>query len=68
MIGARAIALTPLVPEGRISYAGENWAATIEPRTRFIEAGSSVRITAVEGLRLRVQPVYILKSDVDPPE
>lgn len=68
MIGARGIVLTPLAPEGRVSYAGENWAAIIEPRATFVEAGSSVRIVAVEGLRLRVQPVYVLKRDVDPPE
>jgi len=68
MIGARGITLTPLAPEGRISYGGENWAAILEPRTSFIGAGSSVRIIAVEGLRLRVQPVYILQSNVDPLE
>lgn len=65
MIGARAITLTALTPQGRVTYGGENWAATLEPPLTHIEEGTSVRITAVEGLRLRVQPVFTLKNAVE---
>jgi membrane-bound serine protease (ClpP class) len=57
MIGAKAIALTALLPEGRVNYAGENWAAILVPPTTSVDAGSEVQIVAVEGLRLFVQPI-----------
>lgn len=58
MIGAKAIALTPLLPEGRVNYGGENWAAVLEGSTQSVDAGAEVQIVAVEGLRLHVQPLY----------
>lgn len=58
MIGAKAIALTPLLPEGRVNYGGENWAAVLEGTGQFVDAGTEVQIVAVEGLRLHVQPLY----------
>jgi membrane-bound serine protease (ClpP class) len=58
MIGAKAIALTPLLPEGRVNYGGENWAAVLEGNTLSVDAGTEVQIVAVEGLRLHVQPLY----------
>lgn len=57
MIGATAIALTPLLPEGRVNYAGENWAAILDPPATSVDAGSQVQIVAVEGLRLHVVPL-----------
>src|SRR6266581_1716059 len=56
MIGAKAIALTPLLPEGRVRYEGEDWAAVLEPPATSVDAGSEVQIVAVVGLRLHVQP------------
>ena len=57
MIGAKAIALTPLLPEGRVSFGGEDWAAVLDAPATSVDPGSEVRIVAVEGLRLHVQPV-----------
>src|SRR5438270_1990793 len=57
MIGAKATALTPLLPEGRVSYGGENWAAVLDDPGTSVDAGSEVQIVAVEGLRLHVRPV-----------
>ena len=57
MIGAKATALTPLLPEGRVSYGGENWAAVLDDPGASVDAGSEVQIVAVEGLRLHVRPV-----------
>ncbi|MHB8595279.1 MAG: NfeD family protein [Ktedonobacteraceae bacterium] len=58
MIGAKAIALTPLLPEGRVNYGGENWAAVLEGSTQSVDAGTEVQIISVEGLHLHVQPLY----------
>lgn len=58
MIGTRVTALTPLLPEGRVSYGGENWAALLDPVTALADAGSVLEVIAVEGLRLRVRPVH----------
>lgn len=55
MIGEKVTALTPLLPEGRVSYGGENWAAVLDPPTMTVDAGSELRIVAIEGLRLHVQ-------------
>lgn len=55
MIGERVTALTPLVPEGRVSYGGENWAAVLDPPTLTVDAGSELRIVSVDGLLLHVQ-------------
>ena len=57
MIGAEATALTPLLPEGRVSYGGENWAAVVDGPATSVDSGSQVRILNVEGLLLHVQPV-----------
>jgi membrane-bound serine protease (ClpP class) len=59
MIGAQAIALTPLTPEGRVSYGGENWAATLLDASS-VDAGAKVLIVSVNGLRLFVRPVRSL--------
>jgi membrane-bound serine protease (ClpP class) len=57
MIGAKATALTPLLPEGRVKYGGENWAAVVDPPTTSVDQGSEVQIVSVEGLRLHVVPI-----------
>jgi membrane-bound serine protease (ClpP class) len=59
MIGARATALTPLIPEGRVRYGGEDWAATLVDASS-LDAGVEVQIVHVEGLRLFVRPVRSL--------
>jgi membrane-bound serine protease (ClpP class) len=65
MIGATAIALTPLLPEGRVSFGGEDWAAVLDaPAT--VDPGSEVRIVAVEGLCLHVRPVIDTLSTSSP--
>jgi len=56
MIGAKVTALTPLIPEGRVSYGGEDWAAVLEGAPS-IDAGVEVQVMRVEGLRLHVRPV-----------
>lgn len=56
MIGAKVIALTPLLPEGRVSYGGENWAAILDPPAVSADEESVLQIVSVEGLRLHVRP------------
>lgn len=58
MIGALAVATTPLMPEGRVDYAGENWSAVLDNPNMSLDPGSEVRIVSVEGLRLHVAPVF----------
>ncbi len=63
MIGAVATALTPLLPQGRVRYQGEDWAAVVEAPTTSVDAGSEVQIVAVEGLRLHVRPIVYTLSN-----
>ncbi|HLZ81908.1 MAG TPA: nodulation protein NfeD [Ktedonobacteraceae bacterium] len=65
MIGAKAVALTPLLPEGRVRYGGEDWSAVLDDPAESADAGSEVRVVAVEGLRLRVQAVRYRPAAVD---
>ncbi len=65
MIGAKAVALTPLLPEGRVRYGGEDWSAVIDDPAESADAGSEVQVVAVEGLRLRVKAVRYRPSIVD---
>ncbi|TMD68017.1 MAG: nodulation protein NfeD [Chloroflexi bacterium] len=58
MIGAKAEVLTPLLPEGRVRYGGEDWAAFLDDPTASVDEGSEVQVVAVEGLQLRVRPVH----------
>ncbi len=58
MIGCRATALTPLLPEGRVRYGGEDWAATLEAPATSADEGSEVQIVAVDGLRLHVRLLH----------
>jgi membrane-bound serine protease (ClpP class) len=63
MIGAKAIALTPLNPEGRVDYGGENWAAVLDDPAMSVDPGTEVRIISVEKLRLHVVPTFDRVSD-----
>jgi membrane-bound serine protease (ClpP class) len=68
MIGVRVVALTPLQPEGWVSYYGENWAAVLDPPATFADTGTALIITSVTGLRLHVRPVRAqLMTDTRPP-
>jgi membrane-bound serine protease (ClpP class) len=60
MIGAKVTAITPLLPEGRVSYGGENWAAVLNNPTTSVDANTELQVVAVDGLRLFVQPVHLL--------
>lgn len=53
LIGARAVALTPLNPAGAVLCEGERWSALAEEGE--IAAGEELTVTGVEGLRLRVR-------------
>lgn len=67
MIGGKAVALTPLIPEGRVDYTGENWAAIVDLPATSADAGSEVQIVAVEGLRLHVRPVRAVVDTISNP-
>ena len=54
LVGARAVARTALVPEGKVFLQGEWWNAVSEAE---VAAGAEVEITAVDGLTLHVRPV-----------
>ncbi len=53
MIGEIGIASTQLAPEGQVLVRGEYWTAVADAE---ISAGARVRVKAVEGLKLRVDP------------
>jgi membrane-bound serine protease (ClpP class) len=55
MIGERAEVIQALDPEGRVKLRGEIWAAVAEDRATFAP-GERVRVTAVDGLKVRVGP------------
>jgi len=53
LVGETGVVKTPLTPTGRIQVHGERWLARCRtPMT----AGQRVRVTAVEGLMLEVEP------------
>jgi len=54
MIGATGSAITELSPEGKVLVRGEYWDAVA---LRPVTAGARVRITAVDKLKLTVEPV-----------
>jgi membrane-bound serine protease (ClpP class) len=62
MIGAKATALTPLTPEGRVSYGGENWAAMLVDASS-VDAGVEVQVVSVNGLLLFVRPLRSLPQE-----
>lgn len=54
MIGTTGSALTELAPEGKVFVRGEYWDAVA---ARPVAAGAPVRITAIDKLKLTVEPV-----------
>jgi membrane-bound serine protease (ClpP class) len=52
MIGRTGVARMPLAPEGQVQVEGELWRAVVDDGP--VAAGEPVRVTAVEGLTLRV--------------
>jgi membrane-bound serine protease (ClpP class) len=55
LIGRRAVARSPLDPNGMVFVDGEYWSATVEEGS--VEQGEEVVVTAVEGLKLMVRKV-----------
>ncbi len=53
MIGLIGTAMTNLVPEGKVFVHGEYWDAIA---VRPADAGAHVKITAIDGLKLTVEP------------
>ena len=56
MVGEIGTARTPLTPEGKVFIHGEIWNATANAN---VAEGENVRVTAVDGLKLRVEPVAV---------
>jgi membrane-bound serine protease (ClpP class) len=54
LIGASAAVISPLAPDGQVKVNGEIWQAHAEGEARV---GEHVRITAVNGLTLEVEPM-----------
>lgn len=55
MIGERAEVIEACDPEGRVKVHGEIWAAVADDAGGFAP-GARVRVTAVDGLKVRVGP------------
>jgi membrane-bound serine protease (ClpP class) len=52
LVGARAVTVEKLAPEGRVRLGGEIWNAVAD---RTVEVGDEVEIAGVDGLKLRVR-------------
>lgn len=66
MIGAIVLTSTPLQPDGRVMFKGEDWTAILDDPSASVDPGTEVRIVAVEGLLLHVQPVVDRLSESAP--
>ena len=53
MVSEIGVAYTPLAPSGKVFVHGEYWDAEC---TRPVEKGASVKVIAIDGLRLTVEP------------
>ena len=53
MIGMTGVALTECAPDGQVKIKGQIWKAHC---AEGVAAGASVRVDAIEGLRLDVSP------------
>lgn len=62
MIGNLAITRTPLSPIGQVEVRGELWQARLEGLSE-LPTGVVVRIRAISGLQLVVEPTSILSTD-----
>ena len=56
LIGALGIVSADLDPEGWVRIGAERWRARVSREHAPVPAGSTVRVTAVDGLLLRVEP------------
>jgi membrane-bound serine protease (ClpP class) len=54
LVGREAEAITPLDPDGQVKLNGEIWRVHT---SRNAEIGDRVRVTAVDGLTLEVEPL-----------
>jgi len=54
MIGTTGAAVTEIAPEGKVLVRGEYWNAVAE---KPLPAGARVRVTAIDNLKLTVEPV-----------
>jgi membrane-bound serine protease (ClpP class) len=66
MVGAIVLTSTALQPVGRVMFKGEDWTAILDDPSASVDPGTEVRIVAVEGLLLHVQPVVDRLSDSAP--
>jgi membrane-bound ClpP family serine protease len=57
LIGALGTVSAPLDPEGWIRIGSERWRARVSREHVPVPVGAAVRVTAVEGLLLRVEPL-----------
>jgi membrane-bound ClpP family serine protease len=57
LIGALGIVSADLDPEGWVRIGAERWRARVSREHAPVPAGAAVRVTKVEGLLLRVEPV-----------
>ncbi|MDQ3619329.1 MAG: nodulation protein NfeD [Actinomycetota bacterium] len=55
LIGVEGLTTSPLTPEGTAQIASELW--SVESVSRPTEKGERVRVVAVDGLRLKVEPI-----------
>jgi membrane-bound serine protease (ClpP class) len=60
LLGEEADVVTPLAPEGRVFVHGEYWDAVAPTR---VPRGARVRVRAVSGKRLEVDPVSPIPTD-----
>ncbi|MGD8760340.1 MAG: nodulation protein NfeD [Anaerolineales bacterium] len=56
LVGQIGVARTKLNPGGMVHVAGELWSAEIESGAEKVKSGGRVKVTSVDGLRLRVRP------------
>lgn len=54
LVGAEGIAQTDLDPSGVVAVHAETWSATSSER---IASGEPIRVTGIDGLRLKVEPL-----------
>jgi membrane-bound serine protease (ClpP class) len=54
LIGESGVSRTPLTPDGKVYVHGEYWDAT---SSESVPEGTRVRVLAVDGLHLRVEPI-----------
>jgi membrane protein implicated in regulation of membrane protease activity len=56
MVGLAGTARGPLAPVGKVEVRGEIWHAELSPGSPHLDAGAEVRISAMKGLKLIVEP------------